>query len=76
MLTAVLVAVEVLSAIAMTVFILLHSGKGGGVSDLLGGGVGVTAAGSSVAERNLDRITVVLAAAFFLSSIALGLRFS
>jgi preprotein translocase subunit SecG len=75
-LTAVLVAVEVLSAIAMTVFILLHSGKGGGVSDLLGGGVGVTAAGSSVAERNLDRITVVLAAAFFLSSIALGLRFS
>jgi preprotein translocase subunit SecG len=53
---------------------LLHSGKGGGLSDLMGGGVGSTAAGSSVAEQNLDRITIVLALVFAFSSVALGLR--
>ena len=58
----------------MTVFVLLHSGKGGGLSDLMGGSMGSVAAGSSVAERNLDRITILLAAVFALSSIALGLR--
>lgn len=61
MLTIVLVVIEVLSSLGMLVFVLLHSGKGGGLSDLMGGGVGSTAAGSSVAERNLDRITIVLA---------------
>lgn len=74
MLTIVLVVIEVLSSLGMLVFVLLHSGKGGGLSDLMGGGVGSTAAGSSVAERNLDRITIVLAFIFFLAAVALGLR--
>lgn len=74
MLTIVLVVIEVLSSFGMLVFVLLHSGKGGGLSDLMGGGVGSTAAGSSVAERNLDRITIVLAFIFFLAAVALGLR--
>jgi preprotein translocase subunit SecG len=73
-LTIVLVVIEVLSSFGMLVFVLLHSGKGGGLSDLMGGGVGSTAAGSSVAERNLDRITIVLAFIFFLAAVALGLR--
>ena len=74
MFTDVLIAVQLISAIGMTVFVLLHSGKGGGLSDLMGGSMGGVAAGSSVAERNLDRITILLAAVFALSSIALGLR--
>ena len=41
--------------------VLLHSGRGGGLSDMFGGGLGATAAGSTVAEKNLDRITVVAA---------------
>ncbi|ACU53798.1 preprotein translocase, SecG subunit [Acidimicrobium ferrooxidans DSM 10331] len=74
MLTVVLVVVQVVSAIGMVVFVLLHSGKGGGLSDLMGGSSLSSAASSSVAERNLDHITIVLALAFALSSIALGLR--
>jgi preprotein translocase subunit SecG len=73
-LTIVLVVIEVLSSFGMLVFVLLHSGKGGWLSDLMGGGVGSTAAGSSVAERNLDRITIVLAFIFFFAAVALGLR--
>ena len=74
MLTAILVVFEVVSGLGMLVFVLLHSGKGGGLSDLMGGGVGSTAAGSSVAEQNLDRITIVLALIFGFSAVALGLR--
>lgn len=74
MLTAILVVVQVLSCLGLIVFVLLHSGKGGGLSDMLGGSVNATAAGSTVAERNLDRITVVLAVLFAFASVALGLR--
>ena len=74
MLTVVLVVFQVISALGMVVFVLLHSGKGGGLSDLMGGGVGSAAAGSSVAERNLDRITILLALVFCFASVALGLR--
>jgi preprotein translocase subunit SecG len=52
--------------------ILLHSGKGGGLSDMFGGGLGATAAGSTVVEKNLDRITLVAALMFTISSIALA----
>ena len=45
----------------LIVLVLLHSGKGGGLSDMFGGSVGATAMGSAAAERNLDRITVVVA---------------
>jgi preprotein translocase subunit SecG len=53
--------------------VLLHSGKGGGLSDMFGGGMGATAAGSTVAERNLDRITVVVALIWFFTAITFSL---
>ncbi|MDA8103271.1 MAG: preprotein translocase subunit SecG [Actinomycetota bacterium] len=74
MFTAVLVILEVISALGLVLLILLHSGKGGGLSDMLGGSVGATAAGSTVAERNLDRITILFAAIFMFSAVALSLR--
>ncbi len=53
--------------------VLLHSGKGGGLSDLFGGGVSTSLGGSSVAERNLDRVTVGLALIWAATILALGL---
>ncbi|SHE29744.1 preprotein translocase subunit SecG [Ferrithrix thermotolerans DSM 19514] len=74
MLTIVLVVLQVISSIGMVVFILIHSGKGGGLSDMLGGTLNATAAGSTVAERNLDRITVLLGLVFVFTSVALAIR--
>ena len=54
----------VVDALALIFLVLLHSGKGGGLSDMFGGSIGATAAGSTVVERNLDRITVVVALVF------------
>ncbi len=51
---------------------LLHSGKGGGLSDMFGGSVGATALGSAAAERNLDRITVVVALIFVFTTTGLA----
>jgi preprotein translocase subunit SecG len=70
----VLVVLQVISSIGMVVFILIHSGKGGGLSDMLGGTLNATAAGSTVAERNLDRITVLLGLVFVFTSVALAIR--
>ena len=50
--------IHVVDGLLLIFLVLLHSGKGGGLSDMFGGGLGATAAGSTVAERNLDRITV------------------
>ncbi len=58
MLIAVL-AVHVCVCLGLIFLILLHSGKGGGLSDMFGGGLGASAAGSTVVEKNLDRITLV-----------------
>ncbi len=66
---------QVLSALALIGLVLLHSGKGGGLSDMFGGGAGAAAAGSTVVERNLDRITVIVALVFVFTSIAYGLIF-
>ncbi len=54
--------------------VLLHSGKGGGLSDMFGGGMGATAAGSTVVERNLDRVTIAAALAFGFTTLILALR--
>jgi preprotein translocase subunit SecG len=62
-----------ISSILMIVLILMHKGRGGGLSDMFGGGISSSLGGSSVAERNLDRITVGVAAAWTVSIIALGL---
>jgi preprotein translocase subunit SecG len=59
--------------IIVIVLVLLHKGKGGGLSDLFGGGVSSSLGGSSVAERNLDRITVALLLIWVASIVALGL---
>jgi preprotein translocase subunit SecG len=72
-LTAVLVLLHLACSVALIILVLLHSGKGGGVSDMFGGGVGATAAGSTVVEKNLNRITVVAATVFSFTTISLGL---
>ena len=61
------------SALSLVFLVLLHSGKGGGLSDMFGGGLGATAAGSTVVEKNLDRITVIVALAFVFTAISLAL---
>jgi len=70
--TAVTLVINVLSLIAMVVGVLLHSGRGGGLSDIFGGG-GAAALGSAAAERNLNRITTVLALVWLFSVVALGM---
>jgi preprotein translocase subunit SecG len=57
----------------MIVMILLHKGRGGGLSDMFGGGVSSGLGGSSIAEKNLDRITVGIAVIWFACVFALGL---
>ena len=61
----------VVSGIGLIVFILLHSGKGTGISDMLSSSVYSTQTGTSIVEKNLDRITVVFAVVFLLSLIVL-----
>ncbi|MGH9154868.1 MAG: preprotein translocase subunit SecG [Acidimicrobiales bacterium] len=74
MLTALVVAVHLLVAVVLVMLILLHSGRGGGLSDMFGGGMGSAAAGSTVVERNLDRITVATAVIFAFTTVILGVR--
>jgi len=62
-----------ISSILMTLLVLLHKGRGGGLSDMFGGGVSSSLGGSSVAERNLDRFTVGTGVIWFACVIALGL---
>lgn len=69
----VVLAIQILSALGLIFLVLLHSGRGGGLSDMFGGGLGASAAGSTVVEKNLDRITVVFAVVFILASVALAL---
>jgi preprotein translocase subunit SecG len=57
----------------MILLVLLHKGKGGGLSDMFGGGVSTGLGGSSTAERNLDRLTVAVGVVWFLCVVALGL---
>ncbi|MDP9823128.1 preprotein translocase subunit SecG [Nocardioides massiliensis] len=62
-----------ITSLLMIVLILLHKGRGGGLSDMFGGGSSTGLGGSSVAERNLDRITVGTGVLWFTCIIALGL---
>lgn len=57
----------------MVLLVLLHKGKGGGLSDLFGGGVTSSLTGSSVVERNLDRLTVGTGIIWFVCIVVLGL---
>ena len=73
-----LICVLVLTSLLLTLFILLHKGRGGGLSDMFGGGVTSSLGSSGVAERNLNRITIVVSIVWFAAIVGLGLisRFS
>jgi preprotein translocase subunit SecG len=70
-LVGILVTIHVLLSLVLILFILLHRGQGGGLSDMFGGGVGGGLQGSAVVERNLDRLTILTAVAFGLTNCAL-----
>ncbi len=59
--------------VAVIGLVLIHSGKGGGLSDMFGGGLGASAAGSTVMEKNLDRITVAIGLAFAFNTLVFAL---
>jgi preprotein translocase subunit SecG len=63
----------ILTSLLLILLVLLHKGRGGGLSDMFGGGVSSGLGGSSVAERNLDRITIGAGLIWFACIIALGL---
>ena len=71
-LSAIAIVVHVLLSIAVTALVLLHSGKGGGLSDVFGGGMSTSnLGGSTVVERNLDRLTVIVGVLFGISTFVL-----
>lgn len=70
------VTVQVILAVTsvmLTMTILLHRGRGGGLSDMFGGGVSSTLGSSGVAERNLNRLTIIIAIIWVLAVVAIGL---
>ncbi|GAA1584075.1 preprotein translocase subunit SecG [Kribbella sp. NBC_00662] len=67
--------VVIVCSLFLTLLVLLHKGRGGGLSDLFGGGVSSSLGGSSVAERNLDRITIGVGLIWFASIVAVGLLY-
>ena len=71
--TSVLTILLVATSALLILLVLLHKGRGGGLSDMFGGGVSSSLGGSSVAERNLDRLTVGIGVIWFACIIGLGL---
>lgn len=67
--------VLVITSVVLALFILMHKGRGGGLSDLFGGGISTSLGGSSVAERNLDRLTIIVAVVWLACIVALGLLY-
>ena len=67
----ILIALLVISGLGLIIFILLHSGKGTGISDMIASSVYSSQTGTSIVETNLDRITIIFAVVFLLSLIAL-----
>ncbi|MGH9015357.1 MAG: preprotein translocase subunit SecG [Acidimicrobiia bacterium] len=76
MVNAILIGCQLLTSLLLILFILLHAGRGGGLSDMFGGQMGGSMAGSTVVERNLDRITVITAVVFTFTTVLLALRLS
>jgi preprotein translocase subunit SecG len=72
--TPILVIIHVIASLMLILFILLHAGRGGGVSEMFGGGMQTQAMGSTVMERNLDRVTIVTAIVFTGTTILLAFR--
>jgi preprotein translocase subunit SecG len=63
----------ILTSVGMIVLVLLHKGKGGGLSNMFGGGVSSSLGGSAVVEKNLDRLTIVCGLVWIVCIVALGL---
>lgn len=74
MLTGIIVGIHIVVSVTLIVMVLLHSGKGGGLSEMFGGGLGSAAAGSTVVERNLDRATILCALIFAFTTVILAIR--
>jgi preprotein translocase subunit SecG len=68
-----LIVIHVIASLTLCLFILLHAGRGGGLSDMFGGGMSTSLGGSTVVERNLDRLTVGAATVFGITSVSLAL---
>jgi len=71
--TVALSIVLMITSILLVVLVLLHRGKGGGLSDLFGGGISSSLGGSSVVEKNLDRLTIFCGVVWIVSIVGLGL---
>jgi preprotein translocase subunit SecG len=71
--TAALSIVLIVVSLMLIVLVLLHRGKGGGLSDMFGGGVSSSLSGSSVVEKNLDRITIVCGVVWIVCIVGIGL---
>ncbi len=63
------------TSVALALSVLMHKGRGGGMSDLFGGGISSSMGGSSVAERNLDRLTIIIGVIWLAAIVALGLLY-
>ncbi len=75
MLTPIILGLHILVSLTLIFLILLHAGRGGGLSDMFGGGsLGGSMAGSTAVEKNLDRITVITSIIFGFTTVLLGLR--
>lgn len=74
MLTTVTIVLHVIFSLVLVLFILLHRGTGGGLSDMFGGGATGGLQGSAIVEKNLDRLTVFAALGFTLTTVVLGFR--
>ncbi len=71
--TIFLTILHVIVSLTLLVLVLLHSGKGGGLSDMFGSGGVSAAAGSTAVEKNLDRLTIMAAVIFGFTTVALAL---
>lgn len=72
-LTIALAVLLVITSVLLVILVLLHRGKGGGLSELFGGGVSTSIGGSSVAEKNLDRLTIGVGLVWAAAIVAVGL---
>lgn len=75
MLIAILIGFHIVASLLLILFILLHAGRGGGLSDMFGGGAGSLSGGTAV-ERNLDRVTVATALVFAATTFFLAWRWT
>jgi preprotein translocase subunit SecG len=73
---AILQAIHILVSVIVILLVLLHAGRGGGVSEMFGGGMQSQAMGSTVMEKNLDRITVIIALIFSGTTVLLAFELS